>query len=144
MSDEEINTLLQKHAHLKKYINSITKKMERPVFYAVLPMTVKGEEYPNLIYAAKGTVFIHIFKTKDMDEIEYQAIEPELDDDEQIKHDRLLKLLVKKAPEKRSILTDEELREILKELIDEIIIIDENAVKAPKEKKGKKRKKMKK
>jgi flagellar protein FlaI len=136
MKDEEIEKLLQRYSHLRKYIDNIKRKMDRPVFYTVLPVEVKEEEFPNLIYAAKGSVFIHVYKTKDMDEVEYHAIEPELDEVEQIKHDRLLKLLVKKAPEKKSVITDDELREILKELIDEIIVIDENAVEAEKEKKG--------
>ena len=136
MKKEEVEQLLEKQLHLKKYIDSITKKMKEPVFYSLLPNEVKNEEYPNLIYAAQGSVFIHIYKTRDMDEIEYHAIEPELNDAEKIKHDRLLKLIVKKAPEKESIITDDELRETLKELIDEIIVIDENAVEAEKEKKG--------
>jgi len=136
MTDEEVTELLKKHPHLKKYIDNIKKKMKEPVFYSILTTEAKEEENPNLIYSAQGLVFIHVYKTKDMDQIEYCAIEPELDENEQIKHDRLLKLIVKKAPEKDSIITDDELRDILKELIDEIIVIDENAVEAKKEKKG--------
>ena len=140
MKREEIDQLYEKHPHLRKYVDSINKKMDEPVFYSILPAEVKNEEHPNLIYAAKGSVFVHVCKTKDMDEKEYHAIEPELDEDEKIKHDRLLKIIVKKAPEKDSILTDEELRGILKELIDEIIVIDERAGKVEKEKKGKSKK----
>ena len=132
---EEINQLYKKHPHLKKYVDSITRKMKEPTFYSILPREAKDEEFPNLIYSAEGAVFIHIYKTRDMDEIEYHAVEPELDENEQKKHDILLKLIVKKAPEKESILTDEELRKNLKDLIDEIIIIDENAEGLPKEKK---------
>lgn len=114
--------------------------MNEPIFYSSLPFEVKNEEYPNLIYATKGSVFIHVYRTNEMDEKEYHAIEPELDENEKIKHDRLLKIIVKKAPEKDSILTDEELKEILKELIDETIIVDERAVEAEKEKKGRSKK----
>ena len=71
MNREEIDALLEKHPHLKKYVDSISKKMSEPVFYAVLPMDCKNEEYPNLIYAAKGVVFIHVYRTQDMDEMEY-------------------------------------------------------------------------
>ena len=136
MKDEEVQDNFKKYPHLKKYFDNIKKKMDEPVFYSILPMDIKGEGNPNLIYAAQGSVFIHVYKTKDMDEIEYHAIEPELDENEQIKHDKLLKLIVKKAPEKDSIITDEELRDILKELIDEVLVIDENAVEAKKEKKS--------
>jgi len=140
MNKDEVEQLYKKHPHLKKYVDSIKQKMNEPTFYSVLPFEVKNEENPNLIYAAKGSVFIHVYKTKDMDEKEYHAIEPELDDNERIKHDRLLKIIVKKAPEKDSILTDEELKEVLRELIDETIIVDEKAVEAEKEKKGRSKK----
>ena len=116
--------------------------MERPVFYAHLPMDVKNEDYPNLIYTAQGVVFIHVYKTKDMDEMEYFAIEPKLSKDEQKKHDELLRIIVKKAPEKDSVISDNELKIILNELIDEIIEIDENASKYE-ESKGKIKKKKK-
>ena len=104
MEQKEIDQLFKNHPHLSKYIDNIQKKMNMPVFYSILPIDVKDEEYPNLIYAAQGSVFIHIFKTRDMDEVEYHAVEPELGDNERIKHDQLLKIIVKKAPEKKSVI----------------------------------------
>jgi len=130
MDEKEINAILEKNPHLKKYVEKIEKKVGKPDFYSSVPYEVRDEKNPNLIYAAQGLVFVHILKTLDMDEKEYYAIEPELSADEQKKHDQLLNLIVKKAPTKDSITTDEQLKEILKELIDELIIIDEKAVKA--------------
>jgi len=140
MGDKEKQQVFEKNPHLQKYIVSLKKKMEEPKLYSILPFEVKEEKYPNLIYAAQGSVFIHVFRTKDMDEKEYFAIEPELTEAEQEKHDQLLKFIVKRAPEKRSVIEDEELKEILKELIDEIIQIDERAeaVEKPKKAKGNK------
>ena len=86
---------MNKNPHLQKYYDSVTKKMSAPVFYSQLSFEVKDEEYPNLIYAAQGAVFIHVYKTRDMDEKEYHAIEPMLEKNEQIKHDQLLKIIVK-------------------------------------------------
>jgi flagellar protein FlaI len=72
-----------------------------------------------------------------MDEKEYHPIEPILKKDEQIKHNQLLKIIVKKAPKKDSVRTDDELKNVLQELIDESIVINERAVKADEEgKKG--------
>ena len=68
----EVEKLLRDNPHLKKYITEIEKKMKRPAFYSKVPMDVKEEEYPNLIYATKGLVFIHIFRTTDMETPEYQ------------------------------------------------------------------------
>ena len=98
MNDKEKNQMIQKHDHLKKYLNIIKKKMAEPVFYSFLPYEAGDDKYPNLIYAGTGTIFVHIYKTSDMDEMEYHAIEPKLDKNEQIKHDQLLNLIVKFAP----------------------------------------------
>ncbi len=135
MKEEEINDILDKHPHLQKYLDKIENKMDTPVFYSRLPFETRDEEYPNLIYPAQGSVFVHIFRTQEMDEREYHAIEPTLDEIESKKHEKLLKIIVKKAPEKKSVRSDEDLKKILKELIEEIIVIDENAEKIE-EKKG--------
>lgn len=143
MEEKDIDEILKKNAHLKKYVENIEKKVGRPDFYLHLPFEVREEKNPNLIYAAQGLVFIHILKTADMDEKEYHAIEPQLDAEEQKKHDQLLKLIVKNAPRKTSVKSDSELKEILQEFIDELIIIDERAVKVEDEnKKGKFKKKL--
>ena len=125
MKDDEIKELLKKNPHLKKYLDKIKKKIGTPDLYTHLPFEVRDEENPNLIYAAQGLVFVHVYKTPDMDEKEYHSIEPQLDKNEQKKHDLLLELIVKKAPQKKSVKSDAELKSILKELIDETIEIDE-------------------
>jgi flagellar protein FlaI len=137
VSEKVKDELFHNNPHLKKYIDYIKKKMNEPIFYSVLPYEVREEEYPNLIYSGKSTIYYHIFKTRDMDEIEYHTIEPILDKDEQIKHDDLQKLIIKLAPKKKSVITDEELRDVLQELISEIIEVDEKAVKAVTSKKSK-------
>ena len=127
MEESKVKQLLEKHPHLQKYVDNVKKKMGEPAFYSTLPMELKEETEPNLIYSTRGSIFIHIYKTRSMEEIEYHAIEPVLDEAEKEKHDRLLKLIIKKAPEKKSVIDDNELKEVLKELIDEIIEIDERA-----------------
>ena len=112
MNDDEIEKLLKRHSHLKKYLDSISRKMKRPVFYSVLPTEVKDEEYPNLIYPGQGSIFIHVYRTRDMDEKEYHTIEPKLDKNEQIKHDKLQKLIIKNASKKQSVITDDQLKEL--------------------------------
>jgi len=143
MNDKEKEKVLQQNPHLKKYIDTIKKKMNDPKLYSVLPYEAGDQDHPNLIYAGQGSIFIHIYQTRDMDEVEYHAVEPLLDKNEQIKHDELQKLIVINAPKKDSVITDDKLKGVLHELIDELIIIDENAVEAETEKKGKKGKKKK-
>ncbi|MEF8879967.1 MAG: type II/IV secretion system ATPase subunit [Candidatus Thermoplasmatota archaeon] len=127
MNEEEVKKVLEKHPHLKRYIEGIKNRMGEPVFYSSLPFEVRDEEHPNLIYPTKGSVFVHIYKTADMDERMYHAIEPHLNEEEKKKHDQLLDIIVRKAPEKKSVRSNEELKKVLKELIDEIIEVDENA-----------------
>jgi len=138
MNDNEINELMNRNPHLKKYVNEVEKKVGKPDFYSTLPFEIREEKQPNIIYPAQGLVFVHIYKTMDMDEKEYHSIEPKLNKDEQAKHDLLLKIIVKKAPLKESVLSDKDLKKVLKELIDESIEINENAEKLDKNKKKKK------
>jgi flagellar protein FlaI len=138
MEKKEIEQLLNDNPHLREYLNVIREKMHEPVFYGKVPREVREETYPNLIYPTKGVVFIHIYRTQDMDEAEYHVVEPMVDEAMKEKRDEILRLIVKKSPEKKSVITDDEMKEILKELIDEITVIDERAVNIkPGEKKGK-------
>jgi flagellar protein FlaI len=137
MEKEEIQKLIDDNPHLKKYLEDIKKKIQDPVFYSKVSHELRDVHHPNLIYPTKGLVFIHIYKTSDMDELEYRAIEPILSITEKEKHDQILNQIVKKAPEKKSVKTDSELTGILKELIDEITIIDEKADRVESKKKGK-------
>ena len=134
---EEVQKLIEENSHLKQYLESIKEKLGEPVFYSEVPREVRDEHYPNLIYPTKGAVFVHIYRTKNMEEVEYKTIEPILTDAENEKNKQILKLILKKVPEKKSVKTDVDLNEILKELIDEITVIDERAEKAKIEKKGK-------
>ena len=127
MKEKELQKLLEDHPHLKEYLEDIKQEMGVPVFYSQLPREIRDEAYPNLIYITKGSVFIHIYKTRDMDEMEYHAIEPVLSKVEKEKFDKILKLILKKAPQKKSVVTDKELKEVFKELIDEIVVVDEKA-----------------
>jgi hypothetical protein len=69
--------------------------IEKEIWYVEFPsprgaggrrtFEARDEDYPNLIYPCQGSIFVHIFKTRDMDELEYRVIEPKLDEDEKIK-----------------------------------------------------------
>jgi len=144
MGEDEINSLMEKNPHLKTYVESIKSKMGEPAFYSPVPRELRDEKNPNFIYPTRGMILIHIYKTPDMEAPEYKAIEPVLSDAEKIKHEQILKYIVKKAPEKRSVIEDDELKEILGELLDEATEIDEKAVEAEVEKEDKKKKRTKK
>ena len=101
----EVEKLMKDNPHLKKYVEEVEKKMERPAFYSKVPRDVKEQEYPNLIYTTKGVVFIHIIKTKDMEKPEYRAIAPILTKNEQEKREIILERIYEKAHLKTKIKT---------------------------------------
>ena len=128
IEEEEEEKLIQDNPHLKKYIDEVTKKMDRPVFYSKLPGDVKNEEYPNCIYLTKGVVFIHMYKTKEMEHVEYHAIDPILSDTENKKRDRVQELIYEKTNLYDSyIKTQDELRKAIKTVFDKITVIDEGS-----------------
>lgn len=127
MNNDEIKKMLKLNPHLKDYLDKITKILGRPVFYSKLPREAKNEDFPNLIYITNSPVFVHIYRTRDMSDIEYHAIEPQLNEREKKKFEIITKRILKKAPEKDSVISDKELIEILKQLIEEIVDIDERA-----------------
>ena len=116
LTEDEIQEILNKHAHLRTYLKNIEVKMKRPEIYKKVPKSKEDEDFPNFIYTTKGSVFIHIYRLPEMDERLYQAIEPELDEITKKKFDDLLHLIVKKAPDKDSAVSDDELKEMFLEL----------------------------
>ena len=98
MEKKEEDKIIKENPHLQKYLDELQSKMERPIFYSKLPRDLRGEKYPNLIYPTKGSVFIHIIRTKDMEGKEYHAIEPSLDENGKVKRDQMLVLLYEKTP----------------------------------------------
>ena len=125
MEKNEEEKLVHENPHLKKYLEEIQKKMDRPVFYSKVPRDVKNEKYPNLIYPTKGVVFIHIYRTKDMEGMVYYSIEPVLNEVEKKKCDKIKELIYEKAHLKTNIKTQDELRKAVREFIDETTILDE-------------------
>ena len=136
MEKEETQKLLNNYPHLKKYLESITQKMDVPVFYSKVPLDLKDEKYPNLIYPTKGIAFIHIYRTKDMNQIEYHAIEPVLNEVEKKKCDKIKELIYEKALQRKDVETDDQMREAIEKFIDEIIVVDEKAPDIDSENKG--------
>ncbi len=127
MEIKEEEKIIKENPHLQKYLDEIKNKMERPIFYSKVPRDLRSEKYPNLIYPTKGAVFIHIFRTKDMEGKEYHAIEPSLDEKQKVKRDQMLMLLYEKTPHLNKVKTDDEIKSAIHELMDQLTIIDERS-----------------
>jgi len=136
MENEEVQKLLNENPHLREYVEDVTKKYGAPEFYSALSRDLKSNKFPNLIYPTKGVVFIHIFRAQGMNEIEYNAIEPKLNEEEQRKREQIMECIYERAPRlKTTIKTDDDIRETVKKLLDEILIISDKPV-SNNEKKG--------
>jgi archaeal flagellar protein FlaI len=127
MEKKEEEKIIKENPHLQTYLDEIRNKIERPVFYSKLPRDLKEEKYPNIIYPTKGSVFIHIFRTKDMEGKEYHAIEPSLNEKEKIKRDQILDLIYEKAPFWKTVKTDDELKAAIRALLDKLTVINERS-----------------
>ena len=127
LEKNEVEKLLRENPHLNKYVEEVEKKMGRPQFYSKVPRDVKEQKNPNIIYTTKGVVFIHIFKTIDMERIEYYAITPELTKKGIEKRDMILDRMYERAHLKTDIKTQDDLKKAIRETIDKITIIDKNS-----------------
>ncbi len=127
MEQKEEEKIIKENPHLQKYLDELQSKMDRPIFYSKLPRDLRGEKYPNLIYPTKGSVFVHIIRTKDMEGKEYHAIEPSLDENGKVKRDQMLVLLYEKTPSLKTVKTDDEIKEAIGALMDQLTIIDERS-----------------
>ena len=125
MEREEIEKIIQQNAHLKEYLDKIKEKMDTPKFLKAPPMELSEEKYPNIIYPTKGNVFVHIYRLPGMEEIEYHAIEPSLNDEERKKRDMIMERLYEEAIKKKEMRTNEEIRELIRKMMDKIVVISE-------------------
>jgi len=125
MSKDEKEKLIKNNTHLKKYLDDIKNKIDQPVFYSKLPRELREEENPNLIYPTKGVVFIHIFKPQDNEFIEYHAIEPVLNAEEEKKRDKIMEMIYEREAYRKKIKTDKELKTAIKDFLEKVTVLDE-------------------
>jgi flagellar protein FlaI len=135
MDPQEEQTLFQENPHLQTYLDEISEKMNRPVFYKTLPRDLKAEKSPNVIYPTKGVVFIHIFKKPEKDFIEYHSVEPLLTHEEKKKREDILEKIFEIAPYRDPVKTNDEIRSAVSSYIEEFT----TTAKSPSNSKGSKR-----
>jgi len=123
MDEKEVEKIIRENPHLAEYLESIKDRMEMPKFYSQVPRDLKGEKYPNLIYPTKGTIFIHIYRLPGMEEIVYHAIEPTLSESEMKKRDMIMERLYEEVIKKKEFGTNEEMRELIRKMMDKIVVV---------------------
>ena len=127
LANQEIDRIVQQNRHLQSYLKSIEDKYGIPSMYQKIPSELKKEKYPNIIYTTKGQVFIHIYRSHDMQDIKYHAIAPLLSKKEEKKRDLILERMYERAHLRTKIKTQDDLRRTINEVIDEVTIEDDHA-----------------
>jgi flagellar protein FlaI len=141
LSDKEVQTILSNNPHVKSYLDSLPDDHETPKFHASLSNDLKDRKDVELLYPTKGFIFVHISPDPDGSGLFYQAIERQLTESEEEKKDILLQLILERIVDKKSAVTDKELRKNIDELLDELIVIDESEEKKVEKKSSKIREK---
>jgi len=137
LNEKEIQSLLTNNPHVQYYLDNLAEDQEPPKFYASLSDSLKDQRSVNLLYPTRGFIYVHVYPDEETGSLFYQAIEPELTEIEEAKRDILLRLILERIVEKKSAVTDKELRKNIDELLEELIVVDEKADEKLKKPKGK-------
>lgn len=112
-----------KFKHLKNYINKVSREYGVPEFKIKLDRSLRDLENPNLIYPVGDPIFIHLYKSKETGGIVYSVIMPELSKEEKEYYDAILDRIIEVAHTAKIPSTQDELRDILIGLYNDVIYI---------------------
>ncbi|MFW5704983.1 MAG: type II/IV secretion system ATPase subunit [Nanoarchaeota archaeon] len=117
---EDLDTAMRKFSHLRDYVNKISQVYGMPEFKKRLDRSLRSVENPNLIYPVGDPIFIHIAKPEKSDNVKYMVIMPELDKEEKDFYDAILERIIEVAHTAKVPGSDEELRDVLISLYNEV------------------------
>lgn len=123
---ENLDQAMRKFPHLAQYVKKIRREMGEPEFHTQLDRKMKAIDMPNLLYPIGDPLFVHVYR-KPKEPKRYHVIEPELSEEENILHEKILDKMIDLAhrypvPDKA-----EDMEPIILKILDEVIlIIDEN------------------
>lgn len=124
-ANAEFQKFLARNPHLREYISKFEKETgETPEFHLKLEREMQTIRFPNIIYLAGEPVFVHIYRKKG-EETRYYAIEPQLSKEEQKVYDKVFEQLLFLAQHAKEPKDTEELKSLIKTLLDEVVIVGE-------------------
>lgn len=118
---ENFNEAQAKFPHLRAYVNSVSEKLGVPQFEAQLNRDMRSLENPNIIYPVGDPIFIHLYKEDSA--VVYHVIMPELDEEEKHFYDTILDRIIEIAHTAQIPQSQDELRDVLISLYNEVIKI---------------------
>lgn len=120
---ENFNEAMAKYKHLRDYVNKISQKEGMPEFKVKLDRSLRTLENPNIVYPVGDPIFVHISKKSSGENVQYKVIMPELTKDEKEYYDAILDRIIEVAHTAKVPTSQEELRDILISLYNEVIYI---------------------
>ncbi len=120
--DVEFEKAIHRNPHLGEYVRKFMKEKgaDEPVFMVKLSKDLNRENV-NLILPVGDPVFIHIYGTPEMGEVQYYSIEPELNELEKRKYDAILSIILEKSAKEPVPNSESELKELIIKLLNESV-----------------------
>ena len=116
---EDFVVAQNKFKHLRAYVNKVSQTVGTPEFKTSLDRSLRDLDNPNIIYPVGDPIFIHMYK-EDGDNVKYNVIMPELTEDEKEFYDAILDRIIEVAHTAKVPNSQDELRDILLSLYNEV------------------------
>ncbi|MCA9496919.1 MAG: type II/IV secretion system ATPase subunit [Nanoarchaeota archaeon] len=118
---ENFNEAQAKFAHLRQYVAKVSQKIGIPEFMVQLDRSLRELDNPNILYPVGDPIFIHLYKEDGA--VKFHVIMPELDQAEKEYYDAILDRIIEVAHTAKVPNSQDELRDILISLYNEVIHI---------------------
>ncbi len=118
--DPEFEKAMQRNPHLRKYIAQFEKET-RTVPEFVIQLPKKLAEFPNLLLPVGDPIFIHLYGVQKEAVVNYIAIEPDMGEEEMVKYDQIMDMVLEKAPAEPVPKNEAELSIQIHKLLDECV-----------------------
>ncbi|MFH0863195.1 MAG: type II/IV secretion system ATPase subunit [Candidatus Altiarchaeota archaeon] len=132
--DKEFQEAQARNPHLREYLAQ--KGMDKPNFFVQLDRSLKGDEFPNVMYPVGDPIFIHILRKPGENEVQYIAVEPQMTPRETEMFNKISDQLIKIAHSMDTSDTTEDLSDILVKLMNDLVTVDGKTVQGTGRKKG--------
>ncbi len=126
----DFNEAMSKFSHLREYVNKISQTEGMPEFKTKLDKSMRTIDNPNIIYPVGDPIFVHLSRgasssSNSSENIKYKAIMPILNETESELYELVVNRIIEIAHTARVPNSDEELKNILIDLYNQIITISD-------------------
>ncbi|HDM35947.1 MAG TPA: hypothetical protein ENG09_01650 [Candidatus Syntrophoarchaeum butanivorans] len=125
-AERAFKVAIKNNPHLGEYLKKWKAQRKKVPKFVIQPGRDIPKEDLNIIYPVGDPIFIHAYRDETENTIKYHAIEPQLTEPEEKKYRETLELILEKAPYEEVPENEEGLRNVIKKLLNDSVIIKEN------------------